>query len=101
MYLMWFGVAGAAATVVSWALRATVLSRAIAGLSSAGAGYLAAFMLFIRFIPPGDSMPMLMIGVLGAGPLGALLSLALAIKLTDARDGSRAMLTAAAWTAVA
>ena len=41
-----------------------------------------------------------MIGILGVGPLGALLALALAIKLTEAKDGSRALVTAAAATSM-
>ena len=83
-------------TLAAWLLRETVLSRALAGLVSAGAGYLAGVVVAHRFLTGEPFSVPWMIGVLGVGPLGALLALALAIKLTEKTDGSRAMVTACA-----
>ena len=100
--LMWIGSIVGLATIAAWMLRETVLSRAIAGLSSVAAGYLGGMLLTARLIPGSGSPPLgMMVGILAGGPLAALLSLAAAIKLTEEKDGSRAMITAAAGAALA
>jgi predicted dinucleotide-binding enzyme len=59
-------------------------------------------MLAARFMHFSGTLPIgAMIGILGTGPVGALLALALAIKLTEAKDGSRALVTAVASVAFA
>src|SRR5438105_1181951 len=98
-WLLWVGGIFALATLGAWTLRETVLSRAIAGLSSVAAGYLGGLMLAARLIPGNGTPPMgVMVGIIAGGPLAALLSLAAAIKLTEEKDGARAMVTAAAGT---
>jgi len=97
MFHLWFwpGAIAAAATIGSWALRETVISRAIAGLCSAAAGWAAAAGLVLRLLPGPPGIGAFVVSV-AAGALGALFSLALAIKLTEGKDGSRALVTAGA-----
>jgi hypothetical protein len=94
--MFWMGAVAGGLTLAAWLLRETVLSRALAGLVSAAAGYLAGIAMAHRFLHGEPFSIPWMIGVVGVGPLGALLALALAIKLTEKTDGSRAMVTAGA-----
>jgi len=94
--MFWMGSVAGGLTVAAWLLRETVLSRALAGLVSAAAGYLAGLSLAGRLLHGEPLSVPWMVGILGVGPLGALLALALAIKLTEAKDASRALVTAAA-----
>src|SRR4051812_31154755 len=94
--MFWMGSIAGGLTLAAWFLRKTVLSRAIAGLISAAGGYLAGVSLAHRLLHGDPFNARWMFGVLAVGPLGALLALALAIKLTEAKDGSRAMVTAVA-----
>jgi len=91
----WAGAVAGGVVLGAWLLRETVLSRAIAGLVSAVAGYTAAVSVAARFLHGVPFSAGWLVAVLGAGPVGALLGLALAIKLTEAQDGSRAFVTAA------
>ena len=94
--MFWMGLVAGALTLAAWLLRETVLSRALAGLVSAAAGYVGGLFLAGRLLHGEPLSLPWMIGMLGVGPLGALVALALAIKLTEAKDGSRAFVTAAA-----
>ncbi len=98
--MFWMGSVAGGLTLAAWFLRETVLSRAVAGLMSAAGGYLAGVSLVHRLLHGDPFSAWWMFGVLAVGPLGALLALALAIKLTEAKDGSRAMVTAVAATAM-
>ena len=98
--MFWMGTVAGGLTLAAWFLRETVLSRAIAGLISAAGGFCAGIAAGHRLIGGDPLSARWMIAVLGAGPLGALLALALAIKLTEAEDGSRALVTAAAATSM-
>jgi hypothetical protein len=94
-----FVIVGGGATVAAWILRKRILGRAIAGLSSAFAAFVGGLAFATRFIwgeVRGD-----MLGVLVIGPIAALVGLALALKLTEEKDGSRAMVTAGAFAACA